>query len=159
VACHARDERRLGRGERLPVVRAQERQATPGDVVVDERGAELVAEAVGAPDLAVAPAAVEVVAGRRAQGGRRPGGAGERPERVEVVAAHLDLRHPRRRLGREAVLDDLAGRQERRGVHREHADAVERDRAGEDPGGVAGELGHRGPAVKQPDQLVSEALG
>ena len=73
VGRHARDERLLGRGERVPVVRAQQRQAAPRDVVVDEGGAELVAEAVRPPDLAVAPAAVEVAAGRRAQGGRRPG--------------------------------------------------------------------------------------
>ena len=50
------------------------------------------------------------------------------------------MRRDRRR--RQPVLDDLAGRQQRRRVHRQHADAVERHRAARIAGGAEREVPH-----------------
>ena len=84
--------------------------------------------------------------------------AGERAERIDVLPAHLDLGHAGGRLGREAVLDHFARGHERGRVHRQHADAVERHRAGQDPGGAERELAHAGAAVHKPDEVVPKAL-
>jgi hypothetical protein len=77
----------------------------------------------------MAAASLEVAVGHRAEAGRPNLPAGKLGELVEVRLGHLDLRKARRRLVREAVLDHMAGQEERRRVHRHHAHAVE----GHDP--------------------------
>jgi hypothetical protein len=111
-----------------------------------------------APDLAVALAAVEVAAGGLVERRRVALREGQRPEGVEVVAALLDLGHPRERPHRQPVLDDLARRHERVGVHREHADAFERHGPREDPGGAQDEVPHVRAPMKQRREVVTYAL-
>ena len=55
---------------------AQQRERAPRRRVVDQRGAQLVAEAVRPPELAMALAAVEVAARRRAEASPRAGPSG-----------------------------------------------------------------------------------
>ena len=129
VLRNGADERRLGRGERLAVLGSQERERAPGHVVIDEGGTQLVTKAVRRPELAVAPAAIEVPARGPAQRGRPSPRQCERPEGVEVLAAHLHVRHACVDRLRQPVLDDLAGRHERRGIHGQEADSLERNRA------------------------------
>jgi hypothetical protein len=128
-------------------------------VVVDESRAKLVAEAVRSSDLSVALAAVEVAAGGVAERRRMALRQGERAEGVVVLSAKLDLGHARERRLRQPVLDHLAGRHERRGVHREHAYALERDRASQDAGGTVREVVHVGATMHEPDQIVAQTRG
>jgi hypothetical protein len=83
----------------------------------------------------------------------------ERAERVEVLAPELDLGHAARRLERQPVLDHLARRQKRGGVHRQHAHAVERHRAAQDPARVVGEVARAAATVDEPHEVVAKALG
>jgi hypothetical protein len=159
VARHRRDERRVVRREVAPVGGAQQRQAAPRRPVAGQRGSQLVAEAVGALELAVALAAVEVSVRRFAEGRRARFRAGQCAEGVEVLPASLDLGHAAIRRRRQPVLDDLAGRQERGRVHRDDADAIERHRARQDPGGAEGEVAHARAAVQEPDEIVAQVLG
>jgi hypothetical protein len=159
VARDGLDERRVGRREAVAVGAAQQRERAPRGRVVDQHGSQLVAEPVGPPELAMAHAVVEVSARRLAEARRAPRRAAERAEAVEVLPADLDLGHEGGGRLREPVLDHLARRQERGRIHRQHADAVERDRARQDPGGVEREVAHAGAAVQEPDEVAAEAFG
>jgi hypothetical protein len=64
----------------------------------------------------------------------------------------------RTRLG-QAALDDLARRDARDRVQREHARAVEGHRPADDPGGLAREVAHAAAAVREAHQVVPDALG
>src|SRR3954463_7065116 len=84
---------------------------------------------------------------------------GKRAEGVEVLSAALDLGHPRVRRDWQSVLDHLPGWHERRGIHREHAHALEGHRSPEDPRGAEREITQiRGP-VHEPADVVPDALG
>ena len=150
VAGERRDEARVGRREGRAVGGAQQRQAAPRRRVADEHGAQLVAEPVGPPELAMAPAAVEVAARRRAEARRVPRRARERVEGVEVLAARsrsrpcarsppaaARSRPPRRRAG--AWPGPSSARRRRRTAPREPGSArPER------------EVAHAGAAVHEP---------
>jgi hypothetical protein len=43
-------------------------------------------------------------------------------------------------------------------VHREHAHALERHRANEDPGGAEREAAHVGATMHEPDQILAHTL-
>src|SRR6185437_12974435 len=125
--------------------------------VDDQGGAQLVAQPVRAPQLAVAAAAVEVAVGGRAQPGRVPIRPRERRERVHVRARELDLGQAGRRRGGEPVLHDLVGRQVGGRVHRQHADPVEGHRPRQYPRGLQRELPRA--AGREPAELAAHALG
>src|SRR4051812_1047554 len=83
---------------------------------------------------------------------------GKRAEGVEVLSAALDLGHPRVCRDWQSVLDHLPGRHERRGIHREHAHALEWHRSPEDPRRAEREITQtRGP-VHEPADVVTDAL-
>jgi hypothetical protein len=158
-AADRRDQLGVGARELGPVRGAQQGERAPRGRIVGEGGAQLVAEAVQAPDLAMATAAIERAAGRLAERRRRPTRARQHAERVGVPSADLDLPHAGPRRGRQPVLDDLAGRQQRRRIHRQHAHAVERHRAPQHARGAQREVAHAAGPVHQARQLPAQALG
>src|SRR3954468_17386088 len=84
---------------------------------------------------------------------------GKRAEGVEVLSAALDLGHPRVRRDWQSVLDHLPGGHERRGIHREHAHALEWHLSPEDPRRTEREITQtRGP-VHEPADVVPDARG
>ena len=108
---HRFHQRGVGGRERLAIGAAQHRQRAPRRLAVDERRAQLIAEAVRAHDLPVALAAVQDAAGGLAERRHVALRHGERAERDEVLPAKLDLLQPRVRRRRRAVLEHRARRQ------------------------------------------------
>ena len=89
----------------------------------------------------------------------RPSRARERDEAVDVPLANLDLGHPRPCLRRQAVDRELAREQHRRGVHGEHAEAVEAHGPRQDAGGAVHELAHAAAAMHELGQLAADQFG
>ena len=158
AAGQRRHERGVGRRERRPVGPAQQRQRAPGARVAHEHRPQLVAEPVGRPQFAVADAAVELAAGHLAEARGQSPCADEAVERVDVQPAHLDLGHPLRGVLRQPALDHLPGRQARRRIQGEDADAVERHRAREHLRGGEREGAHAVTAVGEAVEVVADAL-
>ena len=79
-------------------------------------------------------------------------------ELVEVRLPDLDLRHPRHRRGREAVLDDLPGRQERGRVEEQQADAVEGHQAADEMSGPERVVADDQPSVAEPEDVTAQTV-
>jgi hypothetical protein len=119
----------------------------------DERSSPLVAEPVRLPQLALSQAAVEGSLGRVAQARRRQPRAGELGEFVEVDLGDLDLGHARHRRRRQSMFDDLARRQRRGRIDRQHTDAVEGHGPVQGPRRGQRQVAHAQVAVHEPENL------
>jgi hypothetical protein len=106
----------------------------------------------------MAQAGVELAPGRRAEGRGRAARAHEPGEAVDVRPEHLDLGHAGPGLLGQPALDDLARRDPGRGIHGQHAHAVERHGAPEDPGRLEREVPHAAATVGEAIEIVSDAF-
>ena len=154
--CHEPD---VALGEVGAARLAQQRDGAPCPASAHEHGPELVAEAMRSLQLAMAHAPVELAARRLAQARGRPLRARERAELVVVGLTELDLVESWRGLARQPILDDLARRQQRGGVERQDADAVERHRASEDARRTQREIAHVKAAVTEAHDLILDQVG
>jgi hypothetical protein len=125
------DEGGLVLGELRPAPVAEDAEAAPAAAFGHERGAQLLADAARAQQLAEPWAGLGVAVGRLAQQPDRPGAAGQPGPLDDVV--DLVLVDRQTRLTGSQVLRERAGEQQRRGVDGVPARPVPRHHLGHAP--------------------------